>query len=102
MGSTHGPGNGEESQGVTTRNDPAAESLRRRLEVAAKRNGRSMNAEIIHRLDRSIYEEGAEFLASGKRLTIEAPKVIEERKIEVADLLRQIVEIIEAPDGEKK
>lgn len=78
------------------------ESLRRRLEIAAKRNGRSMNAEIIHRLDRSIYEEGAEFLASGKRLTFEVPKVIEKRKIEVADLLRQIVEIIEAPDGEKK
>jgi hypothetical protein len=30
------------------------ESLRRRLEATAKRNGRSMNAEIIHRLHSSL------------------------------------------------
>jgi plasmid stability protein len=39
------------------------EGLRKRLEVAAKANGRSMNAEIIHRLEKSFDQETAEQLA---------------------------------------
>ena len=63
--------------------------------VAARRNKRSMNAEIIHRLDRSLYEEGADLMASGKKLQIEIPEGQTSEREWKAALLRRIVKAIE-------
>jgi hypothetical protein len=45
-----------------------SEALRRRLERVAARNNRSMNTEIIHRLEESLKNDTAEFYRGMKQL----------------------------------
>jgi hypothetical protein len=48
------------------------EALRRRIELAADRSGRSMNAEIVHRLEQSFHkDEQAEFAESVAAVALE-------------------------------
>ena len=69
------------------------EKLRRWMERAAAENGRSMNSEIIYRLERSIATE-PEFERVMARLE-------EQMKKRQAELLRELQQIKRAGNGEE-
>jgi hypothetical protein len=60
-----------------------SEALRRQMEDAAARNGRSMNAEIVARLQRSVLGEENAITALAKMLLDSVPNNVRERMIEL-------------------
>jgi uncharacterized protein (DUF1778 family) len=74
-----------------------AEELRRRIERAAEANGRSMNSEIIHRLDQSFIKDTSLSLASQ---TVE--RIIADHNIDgvvAAKLMRLLIGLKLGPDA---
>jgi hypothetical protein len=69
------------------------EKLRRWMERAAAENGRSMNSEIIYRLERSI--------ATESELERVMARLEEQMKKRQAELLRELQQIKRAGNGEE-
>ena len=69
------------------------EKLRRWMERAAAENGRSMNSEIIYRLERSI--------ATEPELERVMARLEEQMKKRQAELLRELQQIKRAENGEE-
>jgi len=69
------------------------EKLRRWMERAAAENGRSMNSEIIYRLERSI--------ATEPELERVMARLEEQMKKRQAELLRELQQIRRAENGEE-
>jgi hypothetical protein len=73
------------------------ESLRRKLELAARRNHRSMNTEIVHRLETSLSRDAGR--AAGERAAAQLEKEIQKEMgvtLTAADKVRYALEVLNA------
>lgn len=60
--------------------------LKKHLEIAAKKNGRSLNAEIIYRLDKSINNELYEVVLNNKEFFLDLFNEVQNKKNDLDDL----------------
>ena len=86
---------GQEANGNCEFHAAAARGLRRQIEAAAKKEDRSLNEEIVHRLEDTFRRDTADkILDNAQRLLDRAERMIQQSDAEIENALR--------PKGMKK